>query len=82
MTVNVPAEFEDFVRNAVASGAFEKAEDVVRRGLQLVEQELKTAAEAAQPERQGGQWKGRVRIADDFDELPADLEAALGMRDG
>ena len=29
--------------------------------------------------RQGGQWKGRVRIADDFDTLPEDLAAAFGM---
>ncbi|HET8954873.1 MAG TPA: type II toxin-antitoxin system prevent-host-death family antitoxin [Solirubrobacterales bacterium] len=39
------------------------------------------------PERQGGGfaslagvWKGRVRIADDFDELPDDLADAFGMR--
>jgi len=29
--------------------------------------------------RQGGQWKGRVRIADDFDTLPDDLAAAFGI---
>ena len=27
----------------------------------------------------GGAWRGRVRIADDFDELPEDLSEALGM---
>jgi antitoxin (DNA-binding transcriptional repressor) of toxin-antitoxin stability system len=39
------------------------------------------------PERQGsgfaslaGSWRGRVRIADDFDELPDDLADSLGMR--
>ena len=39
------------------------------------------------PERKGagfaslaGSWNGRVRIADDFDELPEDLADALGMR--
>jgi prevent-host-death family protein len=38
------------------------------------------------PERSGegfaslaGSWKGRVRVADDFDELPNDLADALGM---
>lgn len=31
--------------------------------------------------RQPGALRGRIRIADDFDELPADLEAALGMDD-
>jgi prevent-host-death family protein len=39
------------------------------------------------PERAGGGfaalagvWRGRVRIADDFDELPDDLAESLGMR--
>lgn len=39
------------------------------------------------PERSGGGfaalagvWQGRVRIADDFDELPDDLAESLGMR--
>ena len=29
--------------------------------------------------RQGGQWKGRVRISDDFDTLPDDIAAAFGI---
>jgi len=29
--------------------------------------------------RHGGQWKGKVRIADDFDELPEDIATAFGM---
>ena len=29
--------------------------------------------------RKGGQWKGRVRIAKDFDELPEDIARAFGM---
>jgi prevent-host-death family protein len=39
------------------------------------------------PERQGGgfaalagTWRGQVRIADDFDELPDDLAEALGAK--
>ena len=27
-----------------------------------------------------GAWRGRVKIADDFDELPDDLAEAFGMR--
>jgi prevent-host-death family protein len=27
-----------------------------------------------------GTWRGRVKIADDFDELPDDVAEALGMR--
>jgi len=29
--------------------------------------------------RVGGQWKGRVRIAEDFDALPDDIAAAFGV---
>ena len=29
--------------------------------------------------RRGGQWKGRVRIVEDFDPLPADLAAAFDI---
>ena len=31
--------------------------------------------------RRGGQWKGRVKIADDFDELPPEIAEAFGMED-
>jgi len=31
--------------------------------------------------RRGGQWKGRVLIPDDFDELPDDLAEAFGVRE-
>ena len=30
--------------------------------------------------RQGGCWRGQVVIADDFDELPADMANAFGMK--
>jgi len=29
--------------------------------------------------REGGQWKGKVHIADDFDELPDDIASAFGI---
>lgn len=29
--------------------------------------------------RVGGQWKGRVRLAEDFDTLPDDLAESFGM---
>jgi prevent-host-death family protein len=29
--------------------------------------------------RTGGRWKGRVKIADDFDSLPDDIADAFGM---
>jgi prevent-host-death family protein len=38
-----------------------------------------TPIRSDQTARQGGQWKGRVRIADDFDSLPDDIAAAFGI---
>jgi prevent-host-death family protein len=29
--------------------------------------------------RKGGQWKGRVKIAPDFDQLPPDIASAFGL---
>lgn len=34
--------------------------------------------QAKPPPRVGGQWKGRVKIADDFDSLPHDIAEAFG----
>ncbi len=34
---------------------------------------------ADQTPRLGGQWKGKVRIADDFDVLPDEIAAAFGI---
>jgi len=39
-----------------------------------------TAAKPPQP-RQGGQWKGQVAMAPDFDVLPDDIQEAFGMKD-
>ncbi len=29
--------------------------------------------------RQGGQWRGKIRIAEDFDRLPEEIAIAFGM---
>jgi hypothetical protein len=41
--------------------------------------EVVAAAEKPAAQRRGGMWKGQVRIADDFDDLPDDLAAAFGV---
>ena len=33
--------------------------------------------ESSPRDRRGGQWRGKVKMAADFDELPADLAAAF-----
>jgi len=41
--------------------------------------EVVSDATAAPSRRVGGLWKGRVRIAEDFDDLPPDIAEAFGM---
>lgn len=65
---------------------------IVRNGLIVPEQPLHlpdgtrvrieavTPAPFANP-RQGGQWRGKVQMAGDFDELPDDVARAFGMDD-
>lgn len=38
-----------------------------------------TPIQADHSPRVGGQWKGRIRIADDFDSLPEDIAAAFDV---
>jgi prevent-host-death family protein len=39
-----------------------------------------TPIQADTSPRLGGQWKGRVKMADDFDSLPGDIADAFGMK--
>jgi prevent-host-death family protein len=55
-----------------------RGEEVViaRAGKPLVR--LVSIHQSDQP-RSGGQWKGKVRIAEDFDELPDNVARAFGI---
>lgn len=35
--------------------------------------------EAIEKNRTGGQWRGRIQIAEDFDELPEDIADSFGL---
>ena len=63
MTIDVPTEYEEILRQAVASGAFETPADAMRHALQLLQRE---------------QWSTRSRqdagTADDAELLPDDLD--------
>jgi prevent-host-death family protein len=37
--------------------------------------------EAPKKERKGGQWKGKVWVADDFDDFGEDLQEMFGMKE-
>lgn len=58
----------------------EAGEDVVitRRGRPVAR--LVTMTPEASLSTVRGAWRGRVRMADDFDELPPDIAEALGAR--
>jgi hypothetical protein len=76
-------QLDEWVRHSppeeIDPSFFEFDEQVVEAAVrQFVERSSRGAAPATQP-RQGGYWRGRVVIADDFDELPPDLEEAFGL---
>ncbi len=79
MTVNIPADLASFVQQAIASGRFTSQEQVVGEALRLLRQQ--ESAKPVAKNRESGQWKGQVFIADDFDELPDDIAEAFGMID-
>ena len=76
MTLHIPPEYENELRRAAAAAGYANVEKFV------IEKLLGSAQEPAGGFRGGGQWKGQVTIADDFDELPDDLGSAFGMKDG
>ena len=68
------------VRNGVV--VFDQPLQVLDGTVARVDLSTPSQSASAPPEpRQGGQWKGRVVIASDFDLLPDDLQEALGMND-
>lgn len=70
-----------------AKSTLSKLVERVERGEEIVITRRGTPAARLIPARQGegfaslaGAWRGQVRIADDFDELPDDLAESLGIR--
>ena len=66
------------VRTAVKSGRFPNEEAAYARVLELLQQDARLTVRGEK--RQGGQWKGQVTIAPDFDDLPDDLAESFGMK--
>jgi prevent-host-death family protein len=70
-----------------AKSNLSKLVERVEKGEEIVITRRGQPAARLVPERKGGgfaalsgAWRGRVRIADDFDELPDDLAKSLGVR--
>lgn len=74
MTLHIPPEYEAQLREAATAAGYADVEQFVIDELIGSGQQPTSASP-----RVGGQWKGQVSIADDFDELPDDLREAFGM---
>lgn len=70
--------FRVYIAAAVKSGRFPDEEAAYARALELLQQDGHSTPH--REKRQGGQWKGQVTIAPDFDDLPDDLAESFGMK--
>lgn len=73
MTLHIPPEFEAQLREAATNAGYTNVGQFVVAKILGENQHPPTGT------RLGGQWKGQVLIADDFNELPDDLREAFGM---
>jgi Arc/MetJ-type ribon-helix-helix transcriptional regulator len=64
MTLDVPAEYENVIRKAVASGAFKSPEEAMRHAFALLERE----------QRVGDSFEGSSKADDVLEVLPEDLD--------
>lgn len=80
MTLHIPDEYEAQLRAAATAAGYEDVETFVVD--KLLGTKLASAAVNQSPnQRVGGQWKGQVCMAEDFDELPEDMQIAFGMKE-
>jgi len=75
VTINVPPEYEGFIRQVVSSGAFKDAEEAIRRALQLLDSEQR--AQSAAVQEQCGSEVDESLLPDDID--PLDLARMQGV---
>ena len=79
MNVQLFDELRHFVQAQIATGQYASEEEVIRHALQLLKSEQTFQKRSPTP-RQGGQLRGQILIADDFDTLPDDIASAFGMK--
>jgi len=76
MRIEIRGRTEQMIQDQLARGAYSTPQQVVEEAVRrLVQSGVSTSTKP----RQGGQWHGQVVIADDFDDLPDDLQKAFGM---
>ena len=71
-------ELQAYIAEAVKAGRFADEDAALARALELLRDDEQAAA--PKQKRQGGQWKGRVTIAPDFDDLPDDIAESFGIQ--
>jgi len=78
MSNKIVQTLEAYAETCVKAGHFKDAESAIQRALELLR--LDTGAPSADARRQGGQWKGQVSVAPDFDDLPDDISESFGIQ--
>lgn len=71
-------ELQAYIEEAVSSGRYANADEVLSKALELLRTIDKSTVGAQK--RHGGQWRGQVAIAADFDNLPDDLADSFGVK--
>lgn len=75
---NSQHELHTYIAALVKSGRFPDEEAAYAWVLELLQQDDRSTH--TREKRRGGQWKGQVTIAPDFNDLPDDLTESFGMR--
>lgn len=81
MKIEVDSVTERRINEQLSAGNYNSPEQVVEDAVRKLGEESKQTTESSSQFRQGGYWHGRISIADDFDELPPDLQEAFGLTD-
>lgn len=77
--IKVCGDAEQMIQEQLSSGKYATPEEVVEDAVRRLAGTTEKPAKPQNLPRQGGQWRGRVSLADDFDELPDDLQKAFGI---
>ena len=75
---NIQEKLHTYIATSVKSGRFPDEDAAYARALDLLQQDERFTP--PRQRRKGGQWKGQVTIAPDFDDMPDDLAESFGMK--
>ena len=84
MDIPVNEETRKLIEQQVAAGRFASVEEAVEAMARYWKQQQEgdqPSPAAGATNRPSGLWQGRVKIAEDFEELPDDFKTAFGIPD-